>query len=424
MERVLRENIMDHLESNNLLSRHQHGFRSNRSCLTQLLEYFLEIHEIIDERDPVDAIYLDCQKAFDTVPLKRLLAKLEAYGITGKILNWIKSFLLGRTQRVVVKGEMSEELDVWSGVPQGSVLGPLLFLIYINDLLDEITSKGKLFADDSKLFRRIHDEDDYVALQRDLLKLQEWSSTWLLKFNESKCKVMHIGTRGAPNDHYNYNLNGNILEETDLEKDLGVYVTPDWKSGAHVAKVAAKANSMVGRINRTFNYMDKDMFKALYPSMIRTHMEYAVQSWSPHLAKDIILLEKVQRRATKLVHSLRDEPYEERKQDLGLTSLAERRERGDLIQVFKIIHGFDNLIRTEFFELYRDSVRPTTRGHAWRIVVPHTHTVRRRNFFDIRVINQWNELPENVVNCQSISMFKKNLDRHLHYMRGGASTSE
>ena len=179
MERVLRENIMDHLESNNLLSSHQHGFRSNRSCLTQLLEYFLEIHEIIDERDPVDAIYLDCQKAFDTVPLKRLLVKLEAYGITGKILNWIKSFLLGRTQRVVVKGEMSDVLDVWSGVPQGSVLGPLLFLIYINDLLDEITSKGKLFADDSKLFRKINSWDDCVALQSDLLKLQEWSSTWL-----------------------------------------------------------------------------------------------------------------------------------------------------------------------------------------------------------------------------------------------------
>ena len=199
----------------------------------------------IDNKNPVDAIYLDCQKAFDTVPLKHLLVNLEAYGITGKILNWIKSFLLGRTQRVVVKGEMSDELDVWSGVPQGSVIGPLLFLIYINDLLDEITSKGKLFADDSKLFRRIHDEDDYVALQRDLLKLQEWSSTWLLKFNESKCKVMHIGTRGAPNDHYNYNLNGNILEKTDLEKDLGVYVTPDWKSGDHVAKVAVICDDMV-----------------------------------------------------------------------------------------------------------------------------------------------------------------------------------
>ena len=235
---------------------------------------------------------------------------------------------------------------------------------------------------------------------------------------------MHIGTRGAPNQHYDYYLNDNLLEETVLEKDLGVYVTPDWKSGAHVAKVAAKANSMVGRINRTFNYMDEDMFKAVYPSMIRSHMEYAVQSWSPHLVKDIVLLEKVQRRATKLVHRLRDEPHEERMQELGLTSLAERRERGDLIQVFKIIHGFDNLKRTDFFKLHRDSVRPATRGHEWRILTPQTNTDRRRKFFDVRVINLWNELPENVVCYQTIGTFKKNLDRHLFYMRGGASTSE
>ena len=159
----------------------------------------MEIHNMIDNKDPVDAIYLDCQKAFDTVPPKRLLLKLEAYGITGKLLNWIKDFLQGRTQRVVVRGVMSEELDVWSGVPQGSVLGPLLFLIYINDLLDGITSKGKLFADDSKLFRSVKNRSDRMVLQNDLLKLQQWSNAWLLKFNEKKCKVMHIGSRAAHN---------------------------------------------------------------------------------------------------------------------------------------------------------------------------------------------------------------------------------
>ena len=255
---------------------------------------------------------------------------------------------------------------------------------------------------------------DRMALQEDLLKLQQWSTAWLLKFNEKKCKVMHIGSRAAHNEHQKYLFNGNTLEETVLEKDLGVYVTPNLKSEAHVAKVAAKANSMVGRIKRTFNYMDEDMFKAVYPSMIRSHMEFAVQAWSPYLAKDIIQLEKVQRRATKLVHNLKSQPYDVRLETLGLTSLEIRRERGDLIQVFKIIHGFDNLHRTDFFELHRDSInRPSTRGHEWKIVVPYARTLQRKKFFDIRIITKWNDLPANVVKFQSIGSFKSNLDSHF-----------
>ena len=416
MERIIGKEIMRHLENNKLLSKHQHGFRSKRSCLTQLLEYFSEIHNCLDESDPVDAIYLDCQKAFDTVPHKRLLAKLKAYGITGKVLNWIKDFLKDRTQRVVVKGVFSDPLRVWSGVPQGSVLGPILFLIYINDLLVGITSSGKLFADDSKLFRRIKNIADRIALQEDLLKLQEWSNKWLLKFNEGKCKVMHIG---RSNPHYDYQLNNNLLQTTMEEKDLGVYVTPDWKSAAHVGKVAAKANSMVGRINRTFSYMDADMFKALYPSMIRSHMEYAAQAWSPHLRKDINLLEQVQRRATRLVQGLQNETYEQRKTILGLTSLEDRRTRGDLIEVFKIMHGMENVQRDQFFTMEKDKHKYPKRGNGLRIWVPSTKTARRRKFFDIRIINLWNKLPADVVRKQHISTFKLGLDRHLATMRRG-----
>ena len=291
MERVLRDHIVKHLEDNNLLSLHQHGFRSRRSCLTQLLEYFSDIHNSLDESAPVDSIYLDCAKAFDTVPHKRLLAKVRALGIRGKVYKWIKAFLTGRSQQVVIGGVLSDPLEVWSGVPQGSVLGPILFLIFINDLLDNISSHGKLFADDSKIYRQVKSREDANILQEDLLKLQEWSRKWLLQFNEGKCKVMHFGKK---NLKFDYQLNENVLEKSILEKDLGIHVTPDLKSATHVAKVAAKANSMVGWIKRTFSYMDIDMFKALYPSLVRSHMEYAVQAWSPQLRKDIQLLEKVQ----------------------------------------------------------------------------------------------------------------------------------
>ena len=410
------------LEKHNLFSKHQHGFRSKRSCLTQLLEYFSEIHNIVDNSDPVDAIYLDCKKAFDTVPHKRLLSKLKSYGIQGKILRWIKSFLTNRSQKVVVKGVLSDSLPVLSGVPQGSVLGPVLFLIFINDLLEGIKSLGKLFADDSKIFRKITSEQDRIILQEDLIKLQEWSSKWLLQFNEDKCKVMHIYPFRNPK--YEYSLNNKILEETTVEKDLGIYVTPDWNSETHVSKIAAKANSMVGRIRHTFTYMDIDMFKAIYPSLIRSHMEYAVQAWSPQLAKDINLLEQVQHRATKLVPSLKDEPYEKRLKELGLTTLKERRERGDLIEVFKLMHGLENVDRTQFFKLSRE-VHPEKelRGHEWNIWKPQTKKEQRRRFFDIRIIALWNDLPADVVCKQSISSFKLKLDSHLLVMRGGSRTS-
>ena len=413
-ERIIKDAIMEHLEKNDLLSQHQHGFRSRRSCLTQLLEYFTEVHDCLDDGDPVDAIYLDCKKAFDTVPHKRLIAKLEAYGISGKVLNWIKSFLSGRSQRVVVKGVLSDSLPVWSGVPQGSVLGPVLFLIYINDLLDDIQSSGKLFADDSKIFRKILSIRDKNILQRDLVKLQEWSSKWLLEFNAKKCEIMHFGRK---NQKYDYTLNDAVLTKKDEVKDLGIIVTPNLKPSTHVARIAAKANSMLGRVKRAFTYMDNQMFNNLYPSLIRSQMEFAVQVWSPQLKKDIVKLEKVQRRATKMVHKLADKPYEERLKSLKLTTLEVRRLRGDLIEVYKIMNNLEDIDRSRFFTLRSETHSHETRGHKLRIQPVDKHTKTRKKHFDIRVIRIWNSLPERVVYSSSVDSFKNQLD--AYYNRRG-----
>ena len=217
LEKIIRSGITAHLESNNYLSPHQHGFRSNKSCLTQLLEFMHFLEEAVENRECVDIIYLDCSKAFDTVPHELLLYKLKSVGIEGQLWNWIKEFLTDRQQRVKVKGICSEWGGVGSGVPQGSVLGPTLFLIYINDILDGLNSRGKLFADDLKLYRKVMSSDDRQGLQDDLSKLEEWSRKWKLKFNKEKCKVMHIGRKNAG---HNYTLNGTTLTTTFLEKDL------------------------------------------------------------------------------------------------------------------------------------------------------------------------------------------------------------
>ena len=175
LETLVKDSIMTHMETNNLFTKHQFGFRGGHSCVTQLLHTFEEWSKAIDDRHSVDVLYLDFRKAFDTVPHQRLLKKLNAYGISGHILNWIEHFLKERKQRVSISGHLSDWADVLSGIPQGSVLGPTLFLIFINDLPDRVNSLVKIFADDTKMYSIINDQSDIDSLQKDLDNLAEWS---------------------------------------------------------------------------------------------------------------------------------------------------------------------------------------------------------------------------------------------------------
>ena len=217
---------------------------------------------------------------------------------------------------------------------------------------------------------------------------------------------MHISLKST-NPKFDCYMNVKVLEESVLEKDLGVYVASNWKPSAHIAKIAAKANSMLGRIRHTFTFMKKQMFMKLYPSLVRTHMEYAVQAWSPQLNKDIILLEKVQQRATRLVPEIRELDYQSRLVSLGLMSLFERRRRGDLIEVFKIMHGFYDLDRSQFFTLKSEDHEQQTYGHSYCIFHKSFRNSIRGGFFDIRIIKDWNSLPRETDNRKTIGSFKK-----------------
>ena len=196
------------------------------SCLTNLLEFYNYVFSNYDDRVPTDIIYLDFQKAFDTVPHKRLLIKLKAHGIRDQLCSWIGNWLANRKQRVVLNGEASDWLHVSSGVPQGSVLGPLLFLIYINDLDCDLNSKISKFADDTKIGGNALTTGDCEVIQNDLDNLGKWSDKWLLKFNKEKCKVMHVGFN---NRKHNYELQSQRLIKVEEEKDLGVIVKSDLK---------------------------------------------------------------------------------------------------------------------------------------------------------------------------------------------------
>ena len=264
----------------------------------------------------------------------RLMLKLSAVGIGGQVLGWIRSFLTGRRQRVRIRDSMSSWQPVVSGVPQGSVLGPVLFLVYINDIVNGLESGISLFADDAKVFRRIRSEEDVGVLQRDMDRLSEWSRKWLLTFNVLKCKTMHIGRRPLKG---NYQIVGSVLEKSDLEKDLGVFISSDLKPANHISKITARANSRVGLIKRIFEFLDKEIFLSLYLALVRPILDYAVQCWSPYFVKDINKLEQVQRRATLLVPECGGMEYEERCKFLGIQTLKARRIRGDMIEVYKLL---------------------------------------------------------------------------------------
>ena len=232
-----------------------------------------------------------------------------------------------------------------SGVPQGSVLGPLLFIIFINDLPKLLKHLSKLFADDCKLIGIIKELGDEQELQRDIDKLQEWAKTWQMSFNYDKCKVIHFGKNNRENV-YTMKLGDNevhTLEKTVLERDLGILVSKDLKWGNQVDKAVKSAKTVIAQIKNSFTYFDAELVKLLYVSLVRPHLEYAVSVWNPYLRKDIEKLESVQHRATRLVPKLRKDPYEQRLKKLGLTSLEIRRQRGDMIQYYKAINKMDKI---------------------------------------------------------------------------------
>ncbi|BHF82266.1 hypothetical protein SprV_0802540300 [Sparganum proliferum] len=303
MEKIIKKALMQFLEQHHLLSDAQHGFRSGRSCLTNLLFTLERWTKARDEGNVVHAIYIDFKKAFDSVPHQRLLHKLCNAGIRGRPLAWIQSFLAGRSQRVQVGRQQSSEVSVVSGVPQGSVLGPTLFLVFINDCVKGLDCDTILFADDIKLWKVIHNAADADHLQANLNRLEDWSKRWLMPFNISKCNFLQLGSFRASSPR-TYFLHGTPLQQVDSQMDLGVWITSSLKPTLHCAKAAKSAMATLQLIKRAFMGFDTDCFSKIFGTYVRPHLEYAIQEWRPWTAKDYTVLEKVQRRATKMTQGL------------------------------------------------------------------------------------------------------------------------
>ena len=417
LEKLIVEEIINHIKTNKLHCEQQHGFTSNKSTVTNLLETLNVITEAQMHGIPVDILFLDYQKAFDTVPHKRLIKQVESFGITGKALEWIKSFLSDRRQRVRVNSSTSTWKPVVSGIPQGSILGPILFTLYVNDIPSQLQSIIAMYADDTKLFSALLSENPN-NLVGDLQVLEEWSKRFQMKFHPDKCHVMHIGTNNPRHEYTMTKEDGtkHTLESVESEKDLGIMIDDKLKFTEHINIKINKANQIIGCIKHTFKHMTKEIFQLLYKSMVRPHLEYGSVIWSPHLKKDQDALERVQRRATRLVPELRHMNYEERLRALKLPTLKFRRERADLIETYNIMTG-KHIINMDCQchlcpnkTMFQKSLAVNTRGHSMKLQA-QKDTGKRYHFLAARVINQWNGLSKATVAQETLQQFKTQLHR-------------
>ena len=410
MEHIITSNIMTHAEHHHILYDLQHGFRSGLSCETQLTDFVADLTDNMQSRTQTDVLVMDFSKAFDKVGHRRLLTKLERSGITGKTNKWIEGFLANRTQKVVLEDATSYTAKVKSGVPQGSVLGPSLFLLYINDMPENITSTIRLFADDTICYLAIASPTDASTLQEDLNKLATWETDWQMKFHPDKCQVLRV-TRNRTNiTDTVYTLHGHTLEVVDCAKYLGVSITKDLNWSTHINNVASRANRMLAFLRRNIRISSPSIKSAAYKALVRPVCEYASIVWDPHTERQNRQLEMVQRRSARWTLSRygNTSSVGTMLRQLDWTSLSDRREQARLTMMYKLSHSLVKVDTTS-----RLAPLPhhsgTRRAHDRCYAIPHSTAQYHKLSFYPRTMAAWNKLPAVLVNAPSLDSFRAGL---------------
>lgn len=408
MESIIAEAVMEFALKLKIIPEQQHGFVRGRSTMTNLLWCVNKWTTALDKKEPIDVVYLDFAKAFDRVPKSRLTYKLEHLGIRGKLLDWIESFLSDRTFCVRVGQSYSSERPVLSGVPQGSVLGPLLFVLFSSDLRYHIKSDIVFYADDSKLFNR---SSLQPTLQHDLDAVTRWTADWQLPLNTEKCVVLHLG---GNNPRLDYVIHDRTLQSVKSHNDLGVIITENLNWSEHISGIVKRVNCRLYVIKRAFTRLTFKTWIGLFACYVRPIMEYCGSVWSAELIRDRKLLEGLQRKATRMWFNCARPDYEERLRLACLTSFEKRKLRGDLIITFRILKfNFGGL--DEMFAVNED-IR--LRGHSLKLRRENFKSRCRQHFLSNRIFSVWNSLPADVVCAGSVNSFKARLDQCLPTIDG------
>lgn len=411
MEHIIFSNIMDHLSVNNLLFVNQHGFRRYHSCETQLFEFVTDLHQNLHSKTETHAIFIDFQKAFDKVPHQRLLLKLRALQIEPSVIQWISNFLVDRSQSVCYECESSCQGKVRSGVPQGTVLGPLLFLLYINDLSATIQSTIRLYADDCVIYRKISSVHDCIELQNDLIKIETWCLKWQMNINISKTKFLNFSTKRSPAD-FNYTLFDGVLEHVHTYKYLGVYFASNISWEAHINHISAKANQSLGFLRRNLHMANWETKLVAYTTLIRSQLEYASIIWNPHQLFLTQKLELVQNRATRFIlKNYTRTSITSLKEKLGLPPLADRRKISRLASLHTLYYHCPSKRELYCRAAPHISAR-TDNSQKLHLVTPRTNLFK---FSPLQLASyEWNSLPDNIVIIQESSAFRDSLNTYLY----------
>lgn len=378
----------------------------NRSCESQLISLIDDLVQNNDVGCQTDLILLDFAKAFDKVNHLSLLKKISHYGIRNNTLNWIKDFLLNRTQQVSMEGTFSEAAPVLSGVPQGTVLGPLLFLLYINDLPQYVSrdTSVRLFADDSALYRKIKSPEDHTILQQDILSLQQWETDWSMNFHPEKCQLIQITTKRKPSN-FIYTIHNVIIGKIEDAKYLGININNKLSWNGHINNICKKAHNSLNFIHRNFKTCSPKIKKNLYLAYVRPSVEYCCSVWDPHTTTNITKLEGVQRRAARFIKGefSREVRVTPMLQELNLVPLQERRARTKTTILYKALNG---LIDIPTDHLHR-TIGITRQCQNFR--QPHSHTNSYLHSFYPSTIRLWNKTPLHVRNAPSLLSFQNQL---------------
>ena len=409
-EKCVNKRVYAFLSDNNIINEMQSGFRPGDSTVNQLLCTYDEICSTLDNGSSIQSVYLDLSKAFDRVWHGGLLSKLEAVGIRGGLLYWFRDYLSRRTQATVVKGEKSDFQEVLAGVPQGSVLGPTLFLVFINDIVENIMSVVRLFADDTSLSSSLDNAITRAeTLNRDLVTIENWAKRWKMNFNVDKTEVVHFGKE--TNLRYQIVFENSPLTESNSHKHLGLILQHNGKWDEHIVSIASKANILISCLKGYKYRLCRKALETMYSSFILPIFDYADIVWDNCTAAQANILEKLHLEAIRtIVGSVRGTSHEKLYKESGLCCLKERRKKHKLLTFKKIQLGLCPNYLSNLFPPLISEVNPYHRRRPLDRYEPHCKTELYRKSFIPATTSLWNSLPSHIQETVSISEFKRFLN--------------